>query len=88
MGTADKITYVDFAPGFKDALKRDLKLPEGDLTEALLEAAVYCVNQGFFEMEPFYNGYSEYLCTGCGKLHWSTLCQELLKDCINKDSLF
>lgn len=81
------ITYEDYSPVFKDALKRDLKLPEGELTGALLEAAVYCVNQGFIEMEPFYNRYSEYLCKVCGKLHWSACCQELEND-ISMDSLF
>lgn len=80
METADKITYVDFTPIFKDALKRDLKLPESELTEALLEAAVYCVNKGFMEMGPIFSQYSEYLCTVCGKLHWSASCQEAAKN--------
>ncbi len=71
------ITYVDFSPLFKEALKRDLGLPEGDITEAMLDAVVYCMNRGFSEMEPLYNKYSEYMCSVCGKLHWSASCQQL-----------
>lgn len=71
------ITYVDFSPLFKEALKRDLRLSEGELTEALLEAVEHSINCGFIEMEPFNDKYSEYMCPVCGKLHWSASCQQL-----------
>lgn len=74
------ITYIDFSPLFKKALKRDLGLPEGELTEALLGAVEHSINCGFAEMEPFYDKYSEYMCPGCGKLHWSASCQQLAQE--------
>jgi hypothetical protein len=74
------ITYVDFPPLFKEALKRDLRLSEGELTEALLEAVEHSINCGFIEMEPFYDNYSEYMCSVCGRLHWSISCQRLAQE--------
>ncbi|MDD3040427.1 hypothetical protein [Bacteroides sp.] len=68
--------YKNNEPEFKSRLKRDLNMPEGDITEAVLELITNAVNRGPSETDPIKEKYGDLICVWCGRLHYSQECQE------------
>lgn len=62
---------------FKERLKKDLGLPSGPLTEALVLAAVEFVQMGPVEAAPLAEKYPDLVCHYHCRLHRSTDCDAL-----------
>jgi hypothetical protein len=64
----------------RDRLRRDLALPQGELADAVIEAAVFCTEQGYGEMAPVQEAYPDLLCPWDGRLHRSEECDRKVRE--------
>ena len=72
-------------PEFQRRLREDLKIPEGEIGDAVLDAVTICVHKGFNEMEPLITKYGDLICPWCGALHYRVRCQRLIEDSTNEE---
>lgn len=70
------LEYKDNRPEFKRRLAEDLDMPDGEITEAVTEAAAILLDRGSDEANPLKEKYNDLLCPWCGKLHFRTECQK------------
>jgi hypothetical protein len=71
--------YIDNRPELKARLRKDYNLPEDPVVEAILEAVVSMVGQGYMEMVPVMEKYNDLVCRWCGRLHYRDVCEEHLR---------
>ncbi|MBI4340370.1 MAG: hypothetical protein HY680_10545 [Chloroflexi bacterium] len=72
--------HRDTRDQFKDRLKKDLKLPDGQLTDALMDAATAFCREGYVEAGPLLEKYADLVCPWDGKLHRNSECDKQAKE--------